>query len=539
MRSDVSSLSPGRSRKTDLPVLRQAYADWMSWQRERGRRKLSWFIQDAWPLLEPKTQYVHNWHIDAICEHLEAVSRFQIRALIINIPPRCMKSLSVAVCWPAWHWIQHPEHRFLFASYGQHLSFRDGGKSALLLSSNWYRERWGYSHDLLRVTASNILNDKMGYRIATSVEGMGTGEGGDFVVGDDPHNVVQAESDTEREKVVLWWRESMSSRVNNPKKCAHVLVMQRVHARDVCGAMLEEGGYELLCLPMRYEPSRLVPRRLNGDRNPEYIPPTSLGFTDPRREEGELLWPRRYDEDAVSRLESSLGTYAAAGQLQQRPTPRGGGMFKRDCVTILPELPKDVDVERLKMVRSWDLAGTDPARQRSLLDPDYTVGELWACEAKPDPRFFVLDMVRFRADPSERDKIILQTAQADGIRVPVWIEQEPGQSGKSQIDYFRRLLPGWAVNPPRPNPSGGPPVRSAPPSGSKVQRAEPLATAWERGKVFLVSGPWNSAFLQEFSTFPMSQHKDVVDAGSQAFQFLSEKPLSIAELMQQTGYYDS
>src|SRR5579862_1529352 len=283
---------------------------------EMASRGLREFVRQAWPIVEPSTPFVSGWHIDAIIEHLEAVSGGQIRNLLINVPPRHMKSLLVSVFWPAWEWIRWPERRWLYSSYAAQLSIRDSVKCRRLIESPWYQTRWGHIFALTgdQNAKSRFDNNRSGYRLSTSVGGSVTGEGGDRIVCDDPHKVDEVESDTVRKTAIDWWDVAMSTRVNDPKTSAMVIVMQRCHQRDLSGHLLEKGNFEHLCLPAEYEgPGRV----------------TSIGFSDPRTEIGELLWPERFGPKEIADLKISLGSYAAAGQLQQRPSPAGGGIFKR------------------------------------------------------------------------------------------------------------------------------------------------------------------------------------------------------------------
>ncbi len=533
------------SRQQPSPPLTSRLLDKIAIERELCSRHLSDFIQSAWHILEPGTVYKHNWHIDAICEHLEAVTAGQIRFLVINMPPRTMKSLSVSVCWQPWEWITSPHIRWLFASYGQILSTRDTVKARRVIQSQWYQERWGHVYQLAGDVnqKTNFENTQAGFRIATSPDGIATGEGGDRHVIDDPHNVKEAESDAKREGTVVWAVEVLPTRFNDQTTGTSVYVMQRVHDRDCSGHMLREMGYEHLCLPMRYEPSRLVQHNVDGGPNKEYVPPTSLGWVDPRTEEGELLWENHFPMKEVDRLEDTMGPYATAGQMQQRPTPRGGGMFKRKGLQVIDELPEGLV---LRLCRSWDYAATDPEKQASLMDPDWTVGLLGGVPvSEPDPDFYILNVARFRLDPGPRDEEVEVIAKADGTEVIIWIEQEPGASGKSVIFDARRMLSGFAVNPPRVDPMPATPgVRSkgtvkeaGVPTGNKVTRAEPLATHSHRGKVFILRGEWNSILIDEYTSFPMGNKKDQVDAGSQCFMRLMEKPPSVAELMRASGFY--
>ena len=245
------------------------------------KRSLKEFTKNSWQSIEPNRQFYDNWHIDAISEHLQAVVEGDIKRLIINIPPRHMKSITVAVALPAWTWTRDPEKRFLYASYAGSLSIRDSVKCRRLIDSQWYQYYFGDKFNLTsdQNQKQRFENDKTGHRIATSVDGALTGEGGDIIVIDDPHNVREAESSTVREGVLEWWDQAMQTRLNDPKTGAFVLIMQRVHENDLTGHILgnEFNAWDHLCLPARYEKKHPTPTR------------SSLGFKDPRREEGELL----------------------------------------------------------------------------------------------------------------------------------------------------------------------------------------------------------------------------------------------------------
>ena len=224
-------------------------------ESEMARRSLREFVRQAWHVVEPATPYIPGWHLDAICDHLEAVSRREIRNLLINMPPRHMKSLAVSVFWPCWEWATWPERKWLFSSYAASLSIRDSLKCRRLIESPWYQANWGDRFQLTgdQNAKQRFENNKSGYRLATSVGGTATGEGGDRIVVDDPHNVNEAESDLVRRGVIDWWDQVMSTRLNDPKTGAKVIVMQRVHEADLAGHVLAQGGYEHLCLPAEYE----------------------------------------------------------------------------------------------------------------------------------------------------------------------------------------------------------------------------------------------------------------------------------------------
>ena len=237
------------------------------------------YIRQAWHVVEPATEFVPNWHIDAIADHLEAVTRGEILRLLINIAPRSIKSLSVSVFWPTQVWTFNPAFRWLFGSYAQGLSTRDSVKSRRIIDSPWYQERWGGKFQLTTDQNQKMRyeNDRTGYRISTSVDGSATGEGGDAVVCDDPHNIREAHSEKSREAVIDWWDQVMSTRLNDPKTGRRVIIMQRVHENDLSGHVLKDKGYVHLCLPTEFDPKRRCS--------------TSTGWSDPRTQPGGLTEP--------------------------------------------------------------------------------------------------------------------------------------------------------------------------------------------------------------------------------------------------------
>lgn len=288
------------------------------------------FVRYFWHILEPGTEFVDGWPLEAICEHLEAVTFGEIRLLLINIFPGAMKSLLVDVFWPAWEWgaMKKPHLRYVAFSYSSSLTERDNGKFRDIIISPEYQSLYGDVVKVRKVGETKITNTKHGWKLASSVGGVGTGERGDRVILDDPHNVKESESDTVREETVRWFRESMSSRLNDISKSAIVVIMQRVHESDVSGTILElELPYEHLCVPMRFV----------WDADEDGQPyPSCIGWVDPRwtenanESDGILAWPSRFPLDDVEKLETTLGEYATAGQLQQAPAPRGGGIIKRE-----------------------------------------------------------------------------------------------------------------------------------------------------------------------------------------------------------------
>lgn len=274
------------------------------------------FVREAWHVLEPETEYVHSWHIDAICAHLEAVTRGEITRLLINVPPGSMKSLLVSVLWPAWEWGPggRPAIRYLTTSFAEDNAKRDTRKMRDLVMSDWYRALWP-EVVLTRTGEMSFANKKMGNR-ECSAFGSLTSKRGDRLIIDDPHSTDTAESDQERPATVRRFREGATNRLNNQKRSAIVVVMQRLHEEDVSGTILKIGmGYVHLCLPMEYDPTRHC-------RTPWY--------QDPRTAEGELLDSGRFPREAVEDLKRDMGPYAYAGQYSQTPGPRDGAFFQKD-----------------------------------------------------------------------------------------------------------------------------------------------------------------------------------------------------------------
>ena len=224
---------------------------------------------------------------------------------------------------------------------------------------------------------------------------------------------------------------------------------------------------------------------------------TSIGFRDPRSADGELLFPERFPRDVVERDKRVMGSYAVAGQNQQRPAPREGGMFKREWFDVVDAVPAQA-----RRVRRWDFAATDPKEQRKKSgDPDWTVGLLLS---EHQGIYYVEHIVRDQVSPAGVERMLHATAEQDGKGVRVRLPQDPGAAGKSNAAHQIKLLAGWDV-------------RAAPETGSKEVRATPVAAQAEAGNVKLVRGPWVEAFLEEVSMFPNAAHDDQVDALSGAF----------------------
>lgn len=455
---------------------------------EEARRNLHEFIRQAWPIIEPGTPYLDNWHIGAMCEHLEAVTSGQIRRLLINVPPRYMKSIAVSVMWPVWEWATIPEQRWLFASYAQTLSRKHSLDRRRIIQSDWYRRHFGHKVELAadQNLQDEFANTRRGTMLATSIGGGAIGKGGNRLVFDDPHNPKQAESETERQTALDWLNLSFYPRQDNKKTAAIVGVMQRLHHEDASAQCIEQ-GYVHLCLQGRAETRTTI------------VMPSGREIV---REEHDLLWPEREGPLEMAETERTLGPYGFAGQYQQRPQPKSGGMFKHAWFEgrIIDAAPVQA-----RRVRYWDTAGTDGGG-------DYTVGCRIAMT--PDRRFFIEDIHRGQWSPGRRNQEILATARRDGTSVIQWVERESGVGGADRTQDIIKLLAGFTI-------------KSEPATGSKEFRAEPFAAQAEAGNVWIVKGEWNHAFLAELCDFgPTCVHDDQVDAASGGLNKLAQAPVS-------------
>ncbi len=280
-----------------------------------AERSLYEFTRQAWHVVEPGKPFSPGWHIEAICAHLEAVTRGQVRNLLIMVPPGCTKTTTVCVMWPAWEWIATPEVRWLFSSYSLPRAQDAAQLCSTLLRSPWYRANWGRRVRLTNTAETELHNDRLGWRRCVSVQSGTTGEHGDRLVIDDPHNVKDVESDQVRRETLRWHDHAWFNRVNEPMRSSRVVIAQRTHHEDLLGHLEKRGDYEVLRIPEEFEADRRCA--------------TSIGWQDPRAEDGELMRPERFGPEQVAEARRTLGSLGYAAQHQQRPAPKQGALFKR------------------------------------------------------------------------------------------------------------------------------------------------------------------------------------------------------------------
>lgn len=463
-------------------------------ERELGRRSFHDFYLMAWPYMDP-APFVPGKHIRVICYHLQLAARREIRQLLICIPPRYSKSLLCSVAFPAWIWTWWPSAKFITCSYDQKLATRDSLGTRRLVEHPWYRERWP------EVRLERDQHQKMWYQTtAGGVRYVGspstgvTGHGADFAEFDDPHDVVRGESEADRIKAITFWFESMSSRFNDPSQGVSIVVGQRVNQLDVQGECVRR-GYHTVVLPARYEPD-----------HPE------LNAFDWRRQVGEPLWPEKFDDDVLEGLWKVLRDYAVAGQQQQRPTAREGGLFKREWFEVVDLLP-----DNISWGRGWDLAGT---KKSVKADPDWTVG-VKIGRHQVTGVIYIASVIRFREDPGGVQERVKATAQQDGPLCKIGLPQDPAQAGKFQAQvYVTQVVPGY-------------PVQVFPQSDTKMDRADPFAAQCRAGNVKIYRANWNDAFLDELTAFPAGAHDDQVDAAATGYMLLMDSSTGILDYMRE------
>lgn len=479
-------------------------------QREKDRRAASAslyeFVKQSWHVVEPGIPFIPSWHIEVICEHLESVSAGDIHRLLINIPPRHSKSTIVSVMWPAWEWITDPAQKFLCASYSGNLSTRDNLKTRRLLQSPWYQERWGHMFAFAgdQNAKQRFENDKTGYRLATSVGGTATGEGGSRLILDDPHGAQAAQSEVMRESDLEWFDMVWSTRLNNPKADAMVTVMQRLHERDISGHILNDiKGWEHICIPAEWD---------GKSRK------TSLGPYDPRRKKGELICPERFGEAEITNLKQLLGAYGTAGQLQQDPAPSEGGILKTAHFGLWPAAAGLPPFEYI--LQSYDCAFTE----RTTGDP--TACTVWAMFThKGERNAMLIDAWdEHLSYPELRARAVKDwTTEYGGMtkdspysraRRPDRILVEAKASGQSLLQDLRLAkVPAVGYNPGQ---------------ADKVSRAHQAAPTLELGLLWVPESgknpgqpaSWAAAFLKQLGKFPVAEHDDYVDTFTQAIIYL-------------------
>jgi len=451
-------------------------------QKEKHDRALKTsfvsFIAKTMATVDLGTEYLSNWHIRLIAEYLEAARRGEVTRLIINMPPRALKSVCVSVAWPAWLLAHNPSSRILAASYASALSLKHSLDCRLVMRAPWYMELFpGTLLTRDQNQKQKFMTTRRGFRLATSVGASVVGEGGNFLIMDDPLSPLQAESDLRRDHANQWFRHTFASRLDDKSKGVIILVMQRLHRNDLSGYLLGQGGWTHLCLP-----AVAVKREV-----------WNFGRVEKTREAGEVLHPQRESLILIERAKRELGSSAFAAQYQQKPLAEEDGMVRPSWFGRYKVAPIAAD----RRVQSWDTAIKSGAHH------DASVCMTFAeCENKS----YLLDVRVFRKEYPELKRAFYDMAaqwQPQAILI------EDRASGQQLLQDAKRetTLPVIGISP----------------RSDKVTRFAAVSAMIEAGKMFLPEqASWLADFENEVFSFPNVEHDDQVDALSQYLNWLRD-----------------
>lgn len=476
-------------------------------------------------MLEPVQPFVDGWVLEGMCEHLEAVTHGKIHRLLMNVPPGFMKSLLTDVFWPAWEWgpMRLAHNRFVAFSYAAHLTERDNAKFLALLQSTKFQDMYGDDFELVEQGKVKVSNTRTGFKFASSVGGVGTGERGNRVILDDAHNIKEAESEAVRGETVRWVREAMSNRLNSMDKDAIVAIMQRSHEADASNTLIDL-GYVHFMVPMEFDPARRCE--------------TVIGWEDPREDEGELAWRARFSRSVIGEIRKTIGPYAYAGQYQQSPEVRGGAIIKRDYWVCYA-----ADDGRVPAC-SYVVASLDPAyTSKEENDPSgFTIWGVWEDE-RGHSRIICLAAWRKRLElhgeyierrAGETDADYNKRAQPKWGLVE-WVAWyckrfrvhklliEAKASGHSVAQEMRRLHSGHGYS-----------VELIDPRGQdKVARTYAVQAMFAEGMIHLPGysdgtwREWGQMLVDEFASFPKGATDDLVDSSTQALTHIRNLGLAV------------
>lgn len=489
-----------KSRDDDLILLKKL--DYL-----KAEESLSYFVRASWKVLEPDVELKWNWHHDLLCEYLEAAELGQIRRLVFNVCPRSTKSTIATVCFPTWVWLRRPSERTLFGSYADTLAVKHSVLRRNLIESRWYQTGYGSRYQLSSDvnTKSEFTNDRTGQMKATGIRGSITGEGGGYVLIDDPHNPKGAESELERESTLQNFDLAWSSRLNDKKTGRIIVVMQRLREDDLSGHLLAKGiGYAHVKVPSIAEERERI------------VFPVSGRVVE--REAGDLMHPERDGLPELEQAKKEMGPYGFAGQHQQDPSPSGGGFFTAQMFDFV-DRPKEFD---------FVFVMADTAYKEKQ-ENDFTVFTVFGVK---DGELYIVAVWRRQIKASEVEAGVvpfIHRFQNWGFR-GAWIEP------KGHGIYLNQRLP-------------QPPHHIMVPSDTdleeffkdrkydKVMRAS-LAVPWlANRKVHIcndvadpVSGTDKEYLVKEATSFPKGKRDDFVDTLVDGIKFAFGKPLSILDV---------
>jgi len=466
---------------------------------ENARYNFKQFVTSAWHIIEPGRAFVPGWHLDAIAEHLQAVSEGQIKRLLVNMPPRHGKSSLISALWSAWLLLNNPAIRLLCGSYALNLATRDNLKVRRIVKSPWFQQRYGHLFTIVKDQDAKMKfeTNKLGYRMVTSVGAGTTGEGGDILILDDPHNIDEKESEPKRESALMWFNDTWCSRLNDFQTSCMVVVAHRIHEQDVSGHILEtnDGEWAHLNLPAEYDPA--TPCKT-------YLPSGDTFWEDPRKEEGDLLWEERFPREAIEKAKRRHGILGYSALYGQNPIPPGGFIFNtanERLFTISPEgdmylLITPSGVQSYLIANCWELSTSDVAAKDKEIN-DFTVFAHWA--VTPGNDVLLLDLWRGHwSIPKQKEKARQFYQTHFSVRYRAFYFEDVAYQSAIAQDLLLEGIPCLSFHPQN--------------KGDKVARAVGASIWQEAGKAYFLKGAvFLVDFRKEIYKFPKDAKDDQVD----------------------------
>ncbi|HZR31150.1 MAG TPA: phage terminase large subunit [Terriglobales bacterium] len=451
------------------------------------RRDFFTFLERSFHELNPQTTFWPNWHIEKIAAGLESCRRGETRRLIINVPPRSLKSHCASVAFVAWLLGHNPSTQVICASYAQDLANKHAIDCRALLASDWYQRLFpGARLSPQRQAVQEFMTTEKGFRLATSVGGVLTGRGADFLIIDDPLKPDEALSESQRTAVNDWYDHTLYSRLNDKRNGCIILIMQRLHEDDLVGHVKAQESWESLCFPAIAEEDEI------------HVIPTLFKSRTVRRRLGEALHPQREPLELLQHLRETQGEYNFAGQYQQAPAPLGGGMIKQSWFQYYT--PADLPPTFELVFQSWDTANKNTELS------DFSVCTTWGMQNR---QLYLLHVLRKRMDYPELKRAV--HAQAEEFRpINVLIEDKASGTQLIQELVYERVHG----------------VTRYAPTMDKIMRLHSASATIENGFVFLPpKAVWLAEYLHELTTFPKSKHDDQTDSTSQALDWAKQRYL--------------
>lgn len=471
------------------------------------------FVKEMWSVLEPATEFKDGMALHAMCLHLECITYGKIQKFLGNVPPGSMKSLLVDVFWPAWEWgpARMPHLRYVCFSYSASLTERDNEKFRDLIISTKYQRLWGDRFKLKKIGAVKVTNDKTGSKLATSIGGVGTGERGDRVILDDPHSVKEGESQIKREGAVEWFRSSMLNRLNDMHKSAIVVIMQRVHEADVSGCILEL-KMDFVHLFIENELTKRC--RTVDPKTKKTI------WVDPRTRENQLYWPERMSREETQKLKKNIGPYAYAGQYQQAPRPKGGGIITEEGWQIWKE---DETPEMEFVLASLDGAYTE----KETNDPSgVTIWGVWREPVTRQPQVLLMhafsDRLRFN---DLINKTIKVCRQFHVDRLIIENKASGASLYQEMTRLFRMEVGCQLVNPKGDKVSRAYAVQHLFGAFDETSKGPDGKPVWIPGMVWRVQRSCTDKVVDEMASLGVrggGKHDDLADSTTQALKFMRD-----------------